>query len=101
MLANILFKKIFLLLALAAGITLQSNNGPAATAKENKVLVFAKTNGYHHESIAAGLVAIQKLGQENKFAVDTTTDSLQISDANLKQYKVIVFLSTTGKVLGT
>jgi len=35
MLANILFKKIFLLLVLAAGITLQSNNGPAATAKEN------------------------------------------------------------------
>jgi len=100
MLANILFKKIFLLMALALGITLESNNGPAELAKEKKILVFAKTNGYHHESIAAGMVAIQKLGQENKFAVDTTTDSLQISDANLKQYKAIVFLSTTGKILG-
>jgi len=101
MLAHILFKKIFLVIALAAGITLQSNNSPAAASKQKKILVFAKTNGYHHESIAAGMAAIEKLGLENKFAVDTTTDSLQISDANLKQYKVIVFLSTTGKVLGT
>ena len=89
MLANILFKKIFLLLALAAGITLQTNNGPAGSNKEKKILVFAKTNGYHHESIAEGMLAIQKLGMENKFAVDTTTDSLMISDANLKQYSVI------------
>jgi len=100
MLANILFKKIFLLMAMAAGITLQSNNTPAAPAKTKKILVFAKTNGYHHESIAEGLVAIQKLGMENKFAVDTTTDSLMISDASLKHYKAVVFLSTTGKVLG-
>ena len=101
MLAHILFKKIFLLMALAAGITLQTNNGSAEAAKEKKILVFAKTNGYHHESIADGLVAIQKLGKENNFAVDTTTDSLKFADANLQQYKVIVFLSTTGKVLGT
>ena len=79
----------------------QTNNAPAEVAREEKVLVFAKTNGYHHESIADGLVAIQKLGKENHFAVDTTTDSLKFSDINLQQYKVIVFLSTTGKVLGT
>ncbi|MEP6749346.1 MAG: ThuA domain-containing protein [Bacteroidota bacterium] len=100
MLANILFKKIFILMALAVGITLQTNNGPADSNKEKKILVFAKTNGYHHESIADGIVAIMKLGQENKFAVDSTTDSLKLNDDNLKQYKVIVFLSTTGKVLG-
>ncbi len=100
MLAHILFKKIFLVLALAAGVTLQGNNS-TDTARQKKILVFAKTNGYHHESIAEGLTAIQKLGLQNKFAVDTTTDSLQIADANLKQYQVIVFLSTTGKVLGT
>jgi len=100
MLAHILFKKIFLVMALACGITLQSNNNPPEGSKQKKILVFAKTNGYHHESIAAGVTAIQKLGAENSFAVDTTTDSLMFSDANLKQYKVVVFLSTTGKVLG-
>ena len=46
MLANILFKKIFLLMALAAGFTIQTNNSPVAPAKEKKILVFAKTNGH-------------------------------------------------------
>jgi type 1 glutamine amidotransferase len=93
-------QKICLLLAFTTG----NPSHPAAsspTAKKTmKVLVFAKTNGYHHESIADGIVAIMKLGAENHFSVDSTTDSLKISDSNLKQYKVIVFLSTTGKVLG-
>src|SRR4029077_5458364 len=33
------------------------------------------------------------------FAVDTTEDSAQFTDANLAQYDVVVFLSTTGDVL--
>lgn len=68
---------------------------------DNKVLVFSKTNGYHHESIAVGIEAIKKLGAENNFGVDATTDSTLINDDNLKQYKTIIFLSTTGTVLGT
>jgi len=65
-----------------------------------KILVFCKTAGFHHNSIAAGIVAIQKLGQENNFAVDTTTDSTKFNKKNLKQYDAVVFLSTTGNVLG-
>jgi type 1 glutamine amidotransferase len=65
-----------------------------------KILVFCKTSGFHHNSIAAGIVAIQKLGQENNFAVDTTTDSTKFNEKNLKQYAAVVFLSTTGNVLG-
>src|SRR3981081_4546184 len=99
--AHILLKKVFLQVDLAGAIKLQCNNKPVQVAEEKKILVFAKTNGYHHESIADGLVAIQKLGKENHFGVDTTTDSLKFSDVNLQQYKVIVFLSTTGNVLGT
>lgn len=64
-----------------------------------KVLVFCKTAGYHHESIANGIVAIQKLGAENNFDVDTTIDATKFNDQNLKQYKAIIFLSTTGDVL--
>ncbi|MGC8750954.1 ThuA domain-containing protein [Hydrotalea sp.] len=66
--------------------------------KEDKVLVFSKTAGYHHESIAAGIGAIQKLGKENHFIVDTTTNSNFFTTSNLKKYKAIIFLSTTGKV---
>lgn len=67
---------------------------------KNKILVYAKTNGYHHESIAAGIVAIKKLGEENNFTVDATADSLDLNETNLKRYKAILFLNTTGTVLG-
>ncbi|MFZ5978452.1 MAG: ThuA domain-containing protein [Hydrotalea sp. AMD] len=67
--------------------------------KEAKVLVFSKTMGYHHESIAAGIKAIEKLGKENHFIVDTTTDGAAFTEQNLKQYKAVIFLSTTGTVL--
>jgi uncharacterized protein len=68
-------------------------------AQKNKVLVFCKTAGYHHNSIAEGKLAIIKMGQENKFGVDTTTDATVFNKDNLKQYKAVVFLSTTGNVL--
>ncbi len=64
-----------------------------------RVLVFSKTAGYHHESIAAGNIAIQKLGSQNNFDVDTTTDATWFTDDSLKKYAAIVFLSTTGDVL--
>ncbi|MEO8414668.1 MAG: ThuA domain-containing protein [Ginsengibacter sp.] len=64
-----------------------------------KILVFCKTAGYHHSSIAVGIVAIQKLGADNKFDVDTSTDAIKINPENLKQYKAVVFLSTTGDIL--
>jgi type 1 glutamine amidotransferase len=68
-------------------------------AQKNKVLVFCKTAGYHHNSIAEGKLAIIKMGQENKFGVDTTTDASVFNKDNLKQYKAVIFLSTTGNVL--
>ena len=68
-----------------------------AWAQNPKVLIFCKTAGYHHNSIAAGIVAIQKLGIENKFDVDTTTDVRKFTEANLKQYATLIFLSPTGR----
>ncbi len=70
------------------------------TAPKRSVLVFSKTNGYRHESIDAGIAAIKKLGAENNFSVDATEDSTYLSYANLKKYNAIIFLSTTGTVLG-
>lgn len=72
---------------------------PAYAKQKGKVLVFCKTAGYHHQSIASGIVAIQKLGAENGFGVDTTVDAEKFNYENLKQYKAIIFLSTTGDVL--
>ena len=64
-----------------------------------KVLVFSKTMGFKHASIPNGLAAIQKLGAENNFEVDTTKNAALFEDDILKQYSAIVFLSTTGNVL--
>ena len=68
-------------------------------AAKTKVLVFCKTAGFHHNSIAVGVPAIMKLGAENGFAVDSTTNAEKFTTANLKQYAAVIFLSTTGDVL--
>lgn len=75
------------------------NTEQTAAYKIKKVLIFSKTNGFRHESIPAGIAAIKKLGQENHFLVDATEDSLAINSKNLKQYKAVIFLSASGKVL--
>nr|WP_299069231.1 ThuA domain-containing protein [uncultured Allomuricauda sp.] len=64
-----------------------------------KILIFSKTMGYKHKSIPTGIDAIKKLGAENNFSVDTTTNGDLFTDENLKNYSAIVFLSTTGNVL--
>ncbi|MEO6546589.1 MAG: ThuA domain-containing protein, partial [Ferruginibacter sp.] len=64
-----------------------------------RILVFSKTAGYHHESIAEGNAAIAKLGSEHEFDVDTTTDASRFNEDTLKKYAAVVFLSSTGDVL--
>ncbi len=64
-----------------------------------RVLVFSKTLGWHHSCIPFGIAAIQKLGSGNGFDVDTTTNSANFNDDNLKKYQVVIFNCTTGNVL--
>lgn len=71
----------------------ESHPAPAA------ILVFYKTAGFHHQSIPDGIAAIQKLGTENNFTVDTTKDASHFTPEELKKYDVVVFLNTTGNVL--
>ncbi|NKI27315.1 PKD domain-containing protein [Arenibacter sp. 6A1] len=66
---------------------------------EPRILVFSKTMGYKHASIPAGIAAIQKLGSENQFVVDTTKNADLFTDEELKKYSAIIFLSTTGNIL--
>lgn len=68
-------------------------------AKKKKLLVFSKTAGFRHGSIGVGKKAIIKLGEENKFDVDTTADASKFTPDNLKQYAAVLFLNTTGDVL--
>lgn len=89
-----LFKKIILPALILVGLSL------TAQQKQPSVLIFSKTNGYRHQSIPAGIAAIKKLGEANKFTVEATEDSLAFTDANLSKYAAVIFLSPTMNVLG-
>jgi type 1 glutamine amidotransferase len=64
-----------------------------------RVLLFSKTTGFRHDSIPAGVAAIERLGEEHGFAVDATEDAAAFTPENLARYEAVVFLSTTGDVL--
>lgn len=87
--------KFYLLLLLAPLLSF----GQKKTAVKPRVLVFTRTAGYHHESIAVGVPAIIKLGAEHNFTVDTTSDANYIKESNLSKYAAVVFLNTTGPLL--
>jgi type 1 glutamine amidotransferase len=88
-----------LLLALCSVAT--ASSCPFAESKVTpRVLVFSRTTGYRHESIAAGKAAIMKMGREwNYWIVDTTEDAGHFTDETLKRYHAVVFLNTSGDVL--
>ncbi len=82
--------------------------GTAATAPSTvsiaptfNILLFSKTAGFRHDSIPAGIAAIQQQGRVRGFAVDSTEDGDVFNDATLTRYKAVVFLSTTGDVLNS
>ena len=57
-----------------------------------RVLVFTKNTYYYHESIPAGVAAIRKLGQENGFDVDTTSNAEIFNEDSLEKYSAVIFL---------
>lgn len=92
--------KVALLLFLAIFITLNFSKAQnLASLKGKKILVFSKTAGFRHTSIEAGKNFFQSLAKTEGFIADTTENAQKFTEQNLKQYKVVVFLSTTGNVL--
>jgi cytochrome c len=77
----------------------ENSSAVLSRAATPKVLVFSKTKGWKHTSIPFGIAAIQKLGQEHHFLVDTTVNATRFTDENLKQYATVIFNNTTGNVL--
>ena len=64
-----------------------------------KVLLFSKTDGFHHESINEGVTAIKKLGERHTFSVEWQEDAKMINDKNLERFQAVIFLNTTGNIL--
>jgi hypothetical protein len=82
-----------LLATFASGIARAESTEAAFSA-----LVFSKTAGYRHDSISSGIAAIQALGEQNSFRVDSSEDAAIFNDERLAQYRVVVFLNTTGDI---
>ena len=75
---------------------------PDKKLKGKHVLVFTKNGqGYVHENIPSSIAAIQKMGAEQNFMVDTTTNSALFTDDNLKKYDAIIFSNTNNDVFDT
>jgi type 1 glutamine amidotransferase len=95
---------LWLIACASSGSSTQSESAVPVTQPESNVpafavLVFTKTAGFRHESIPAGIRAIQSLGDEQHFRVDSSEDAAVFTDATLALYQVIVFLNTTGDIL--
>ena len=69
-------------------------------AERFSVLLFTKAAGWHHDSINAGVTAVQELGLLHDFKVFWTEDASRVfNDKELAKYKVVIFMLTTGDVL--
>ena len=66
--------------------------------KQFKVLLVTTTKGWHHESVHAGVLALQQMGQRNFFDVVLWEDPNGFTDKYLEQFKAVIFLNTTGDI---
>ncbi|GAA2526818.1 ThuA domain-containing protein [Winogradskya humida] len=87
---------LYLTFAGGSGALFDVDSFTLNSGDEPGVLVFSKTAGFRHDSIAAGVQAIKELGG---FAVTATEDAAAFTTANLANYDAVVFLNTTGDVL--
>ncbi|HEX7906375.1 MAG TPA: ThuA domain-containing protein [Chitinophagaceae bacterium] len=62
--------------------------------QSSRILVFSATKGFRHKSIEAGKTALLKMGSGKNWKVDTTEDATVFTEANLKQYGVVVFFTS-------
>lgn len=87
-------------LAVAVGAPAVRAEGSETHEKQAwRVLVFTRTTGFRHDSIPAGIAAVQALGTEAGFSVDASEDPAVFSASGLAAYDAVVWLNTTGAVL--
>lgn len=75
-------------------------SGLTGQAVAQRVMVFSKTNGFRHKSIESGKIALKKMADAEKWSMTFTEDSLEFSPDRLRTVDVVIFLNTTGKILG-
>lgn len=67
-----------------------------------RMLVYTKNGpGYVHANIPAAERALQQLGREHGMTVDVSADPAVFTEANLRQYTLLLFASTNNNVFDT
>lgn len=66
--------------------------------KQFKALLVTTTRGWHHQALHYGVVALNSLAEKSEFDLTLLQDPNSITDKNLTQYHVIIFLHTTGDI---
>jgi type 1 glutamine amidotransferase len=97
-------KPVITLLILATFFSTSSKSQPGnkRDLKGKHILVFTKNGkGYVHENIPASIAALHKLGKENNFFTDTTTNAALFTDENLRKYDAVIFSNTNNDVFDT
>ncbi len=69
------------------------------TTTSDRILVFSRTEGFRHSSIADGISMFRDFGNAEGWEVIFTEDGSDFSPQNLADFDLIVFLNTTGDVL--
>jgi type 1 glutamine amidotransferase len=94
---------LFLMLfAFGEAVNAQKWDNKAVSLHGKRVLLFDKNGkGYVHDNIQAGREAFLKLGREQGFRVDTSSNSAVFYENFLKQFCAIVFSNTNNDVFDT
>jgi len=71
----------------------------APKAESINVLIFSRTAGFRHDSIPAGVKAMHQVCFEAGYSCVSTEDASLFTADNLAQFRVVVFLNTTGDIL--
>lgn len=83
-------------------VSFASVTAKAVDLKNAKVLVYTKNGkGYIHDNIPSAVACIFKLGKEQGFKVDTSSNAAVFTADNLKQYTLLIFTSTNNDVFDT
>jgi type 1 glutamine amidotransferase len=86
--------KLLMLLLVAQTCIFSSINAQ----KQFKALIVTTTNGWHHESLHSGVIALKEMAARNFFDAVLMEDPGSFNDKALEQFQVVIFLNTTGDI---
>ncbi len=93
------FKSIMVGIALFFSLVMCAQDNKTEFETPSHLLVFSKTSGFRHESLASGIKMLYQLSPSQNWVVTTTEDASVFNDDILAAFDVVVFLNPTGDAL--